>query len=128
MSNWTHVAAIFRIDYIHGIMEGLNFEEIFGKECLWKSDGATWEDMRKNPDKYFPHGSEGSLRMSVWENPNKSHLAAYTVSVFGDLRDHDDIEEIITWFNKCCEKCIIRQACVTVENEWNGTKTVHYER
>lgn len=126
MSNWTHVAAIFRID---SFARNLKFDKIFGEELHWNDPESKWEDASKYPKKYLPLGSEESLKMSVWEDPDTSCLAAYTVSIFGDLRDHDSIDEIIKWFDEKCKAVFIRQAVVTVDNECNGaiTKTYEYE-
>ncbi len=123
MSNWTHVAGIIRVDS----MEKLNFDKIIGKECLYASSSEVWEDARANPDKYLPMGSEGSLRKSIWKNPNENCVALYTVSIFGDLRDHDSISDIIEWFKEKCELLWVRNAVITVENEWYGMKTYTYE-
>lgn len=128
MSNWTHVAGIIRVDRIRvdDDTKELDFDEILGKECLWNSSRKVWDDALKNPDKYMPMGSEGSLQKSVWVNPNKDHVASYTVSIFGDLRDHDSISEIIDWFIEKCNLLWIRSAVITVENELHGTKTYTY--
>ena len=71
-------------------------------------------------------GSEGSLQISVWDNPDKNCANAYTVSIFGDLRDHDNPQEIINWFKSKINNLWIRQAVITVSNEWNGTFTWTY--
>jgi hypothetical protein len=128
MSNWTHVAGIIRVDRIRvdDDAEELDFDEILGKECLSDSSRKVWDDALKNPDKYMPMGSEGSLQKSVWVNPNKGHVDSYTVSIFGDLRDHDNISEIIDWFIEKCNLLWVRSAVITVENEWYGTKTYTY--
>ena len=127
MSNWTHVAAIVRLNYItFDDSYELDFEEIFGKECLFDSSWETWEDAEKHRDKYLPMGSEGSLQMSVWVNPNKSHAARYTVSIFGDLRDHESAEEIAEWFKQKCEdsSLSVREACIIAENERADHKVI----
>lgn len=127
MSDWTHVAAIFRVDGIRAVMPDPDFDAIFGKECLWDSPGETWDDWREHPDEYLPMGSEGTLEKSVWVNPDGSYAAAYAVSVFGDLRDYHSVDDVVVWFEACCGKCWIRQAAVTVYNEWSGeTRTVAY--
>ncbi|MBQ9613060.1 MAG: hypothetical protein IJV14_10830 [Lachnospiraceae bacterium] len=59
-------------------------------------------------------------------NPDKSSIAAYTVTIFGDLRDHDDPQDIIDWFKKKCREskkfgCLIRNATILVENERYGS-------
>ena len=81
----------------------LNFEKLIGKEVRFSDESDIWADARKHPKKYLPMGSEGSLRMSVWTNPEIHHVARYTVSIFGDLRDYDTPETIIEWFKKKCE-------------------------
>ena len=126
MSNWTHVAAIFRVD---ALCHDYNFTEMFGKELNFNDSIDKWWESQEHPEQFLPLGSEGSLNMSVWENPDSSYLAAYTVSVFGDLRDHNSINEIINWFDEKCKGIWIRQAVITVENEMYGmlTKTYGYE-
>lgn len=123
MSNWTHVAGIIRVD---GMAEQ-DFDEIIGKECLWGSPREVWEDVEANPDKYLPMGSEGSLHKSIWENPDKDCLAAYTISIFGDLRDHYSTSEIIEWFKSKCKELWVRNAVITVYNELYGTETYTYK-
>lgn len=127
MSNWTHVAGVMRINLFRFDDTELNFDEIFGKEVLFESPEEVWEDAAENPDKYLPMGSEGSLQKSVWVNPDKSQLFSYAVTIFGDLRDHGDPDEIIEWFKKKCELLYIRDAVITVLNERNGMKTYTYE-
>ena len=126
MSNWTHVAGVIRVDSIR-CLEQLDIEKHFGKACKWKDSLDVWKDADQNPEKYLPMGSEGSLEMSIWTNPDTGCLAAYTVSIFGDLRDHDSPDEIIEWFKQKCKGLLIRQATITVENEVNGTKNWTYK-
>ena len=126
MSNWTHVAGIIRVDYIKWDDDPeLDFDKLIGKECLWGSDYEVFEDADKHPELYLPMGSEGSLQKSVWINSNDSHVSRYTVSIFGDLRDHDSCDEIIEWFKSKCESLgdRVRQATITVNNEYSGTKS-----
>lgn len=126
MSNWTHVAGIIRVDGLRCLDDVLgdpNFDEIIGKECLWESPKEIWDDADDNPDKYLPMGSEGSLQKSIWINPDKDCMDSYTISIFGDLRDHDNVKEIIDWFKEKCKKLWVRNAVITVENEWYGTET-----
>ena len=123
MSNWTHVAGIIRVD---GLARK-DFDEIIGKECLWGSPSEVWEDAEVNPDKYLPMGSEGSLHKSIWENPNEYCLASYTVSIFGDLRDHYSTSDIIEWFKEKCKLLWVRNAVITVNNELLGTETYTYK-
>lgn len=130
MSNWTHVAGVIRVDYIKWDEDTpeLDFDKLIGKECLWGSDYEIFEDADKHPELYLPMGSEGSLQKSVWINPNDSHCSRYTVSIFGDLRDHDSCDEIIEWFENKCKALggSVRQATITVDNGRYGVKSYTY--
>lgn len=120
MSNWTHVAGIIRIDAFRFEDKIPDFDELIGRELHFMDTIAKWDDAHKHPEKYLPLGSEGSLMKSVWINPDRGDIAAYTVSIFGDLRDHHDAQEIIDWFKKICDKFTVRNAVIVVENEING--------
>ena len=127
MSNWTHVAAIFRIDDLRFAGEEMDFTKLFGKELNFEGDRWVWDEAEMYPESFLPCGSEGSLKMSVWTNPNDHSLAAYTVSIFGDLRDHNSVDEIINWFDEKCKAIkMLRQAVITVDNECFGMKTKTY--
>lgn len=128
MSNWTHVAGIIRMNSFRfdELYNEDYFDKLIGKECLFDAPLNVWDDAEENPDDYLPMGSEGSLQKSVWIDPDPSNIAAYTISIFGDLRNHDDIDEIIDWFKKICSKIWVRQAIITVLNERNGEKNWLY--
>lgn len=91
MSNWTHVAGIIRVDCLP--IEDLDFDGLIGEE--WHFG----DEFYIPKTGFLPDGSEGSLYKSVWEDPDVS-IARYTVSIFGDLRDREDPQEIIDWFKK----------------------------
>lgn len=132
MSVWTHVAAVFRIDspkvgmdgpringYIKPDWDKVTKKAIYDGDWLTEDDyelqkiNDSWEEYHEHPGRFMPTGSEGSLQRLVWVNPDKSRLARYVVTVFGDLRDYDDHEAIKEWFYDVCEKCYIRQATCT---------------
>lgn len=126
MSQWTHVNASFRLDSF-GRIEDEELIEIFGKSIDFYHMGEIeYDEDWEVKDKYLPMGSEGTLEMSIWHNPNESYIASTTVSIFGDLRDYGDYEEIEKWFNKCCDGFVcgigIRQAFCQVDVEGFGTK------
>ena len=104
-----------------------DFTKIFGKELNSNDSIDKWWESQEHPEQFLPLGSEGSLKMSIWENPDYFCVAAYTVSIFGDLRDHNSIDEIINWFDEKCKGIWIRQAVITVENEMYGTSTKTYK-
>ena len=129
MSVWTHVNASFRLDSF-GRIDDEKIINIFGKSVDYYHMNEieydeNWEV--KNKDKYLPMGSEGTLEMSTWHNPDESCVASTTVSIFGDLRDYDSFDEIEKWFNKCCNNCWIRQAVCQVKVEGCGTKVFQWE-
>lgn len=128
MSQWVHVAAIARIDYLPDIFEGgdLNFDEVFGKECSWDDPAAVWDDAVNNEDKYLPMGSEGSLHKSVWVNPHRNHADQYTVSIFGDIRDVSSGGWIIEWFKNKLNGLFVRNATITVDTERGTPSTWTY--
>ncbi len=127
MSQWTHVNASFRLDSL-GRMDDETIIKIFGKSVDYSHMDEIeydyeWEVVDKG--KYLPMGSEGTLEMSIWHNPNESCIASTTVSVFGDLRDYGSFNEIEEWFNRCCDafgRFGIRQAVCQVGVEGYGTK------
>lgn len=124
MSQWTHVNAIFRLDSF-GRIDDETLVSIFGKSVDYDNMDEVEYDENwtvKDKEKYLPMGSEGSLTMSIWHNPNTSCLASTTVSVFGDLRDYGSFDEIEKWFNRCCDKVFLRQAVCQVEVEGYGSK------
>lgn len=137
MSVWTHVAGIVRLDCIRVMYETemipKAIQEYFGKELRWDDDDDAWKENYEHKDRFLPCGSEGSLRMSIWENPNESHVSAYTVSIFGDLRDFDDAQSIIDWFKSKLDEesmskaipCWVRQASIVVRCEIGETLEYH---
>ena len=137
MSCWTSVAAVIRLDTVCFSDYKLQqirkkVRETLGKEVHWGSSNEIWEDAENRPEKYLPFGSEGSLEMVIHTNPDKSSVAAFTVTIFGDLRDRgyseEDLREnYIEWFkkrlNQLNEFVGIRQATITVTN---GYDTLNY--
>lgn len=124
MSNWTHVAGIIRVDGFRvGADTEPDWDGIIGKELRYEDEFEKWKEAEDHPERFMPLGSEGSLTKSIWANPDKSCIAAYTVSIFGDLRNHDDPDIIVEWFKDKCNKMFVRQATITVKNEWNGMRT-----
>lgn len=128
MSCWLHVAAVVRADEIVIEDNVLDFDNIFGKECLFDSSKELWDEAYDYPYRFLPMGSEGSLQKQVWVNPDKESLAAYSVMIFGDLRDRDDPETIIEWFKKCLDRLCVRQATITVDCSDKPTLSYVYKQ
>ena len=116
MSIWTHVAGVIRVDAIRGLLPTPDFDKIFIK--------SLWGDT--NMDCNMPMGSEGSLDYRVIENPDKDSIAAYTVVIFGDLRDvgADDIPDIKEWWEHTLTQFdMVRQAVLQIQPE-NGDTVI----
>lgn len=111
MSQWTHVAGTIRIDTIdhEGVREQIN--NVLGQ--TWKYG----DDVDPDID-YAPYGSEGSIQYIITENPDESCIAAFVVTFYGDLRNYDNDEKIIAWFEKACNTFYIRQAVITIDVEY----------
>ena len=121
MSQWLQVAAIARIDSLRfnpvSTEEATEkFEAIFGKECSW--DSGNFDDAFEHPESYLPMGSEGSLAMNVWVNPDIHCLDSYTVSIFGSLRDRgeEDAKQIIEWFRNKVSSIATRNAIIDIDS------------
>ena len=112
MSMWTHVAAVARID---SFVENDDFSPVFGRECLAGDSREVWNEAQEHPERFLPMGSEGTLQMSVWINPQRNCLARYVVTVFGDLRDYQDGMGVIEWFKEKLKPLWVRQATITVD-------------
>ncbi|MCP3681274.1 MAG: hypothetical protein GY861_01160 [bacterium] len=114
MSQWTHVNGSIRIDALRIIgMPQPNLKELF-KTASFEDDSAVWDNCN------VPIGSEGSIAVSIWENPSDSAVTAYTVGIFGDLRDYEDEEEIVKWFTDIIENkgLMIRDAIISIKIEY----------
>lgn len=110
MSQWTHVNASIRYDTHIGI--GL-------------------PDFGYN----VPEGSEGPLTISIWQNPHRMMSASHTVSIFGDLRDYNDVEEILRYFTRITtenydsmdSKLDVRSGTLEIIRDWIDTKLFRWD-
>lgn len=119
MSIWTHVAATIRFDAIR--LTGFpSLRPNLGNTCTFESSPKEWDACD------VPCGSEGSLQYHILENPRKEELAAYVVTIWGDLRSYDNVEEIIGYLNRITTGTIVRQGCCVIEVEGKETVFVAY--
>ena len=121
MSQWTHVCGCIRVDALRfcGNDDKSNIEKALGHIVKFGDDSY---------ETTMPCGSEGSIEYEIYENPDKSAMAAFTVAVWGDLRDYDDVSEIEKWFNDACSKLWIRNAVLHIEVEYGEEKTITYKQ
>jgi len=122
MSQWTHVCGCIRVD---AFRIGENDFERF------QIESALGRIVRYGDDDYetiLPCGSEGSLEYEIYENPDKTCIAAYVVAIWGDLRDYSDVEEIEEWFNVACSTItFVRNAVLHIDVEGGLEKTITYK-
>lgn len=105
MSVWTHVNGVIRFDGIAALGDSK-------PDC---GNMAHFEDSEEVWDKCdIPCGSEGSLTINIWENPDETCLARWTVTIFGDLRDYDNDDEIIEYFNRITKDNFIRDGLFSI--------------
>lgn len=116
MSQWTHCTATFRIDTFERDLTPEKLESLIGKP---QGHGRPYIEC--GDVKVLPCGSEGSLEYSIYESPDESLMAAYVLTVFGDLRDYDDDKALVEWFEEACSHFMIRQAVITIDVEYQKT-------
>ena len=122
MSRWTHVAGLVRIDSVAHLLVG-----------------GDWKPSLTNfLADALPAGSEGPLQFQVVEKPDTPNSACRGwVSIWGDLRDFGDEEEVASikaWiekvfppFDKIVEQkrdWFVRQGIVLVEDEMGKNSVV----
>lgn len=110
MSQWTHVNAAIRFDGL--TKKELPTEKELGNICRWED-----EDISHWGNCNIPCGSEGSIQYRIIKNPDKSALAAMVVVFYGDLRDYDDNNEIVHYFNRIIKDKFIRSGLLEIEVE-----------
>ena len=126
MSQWTHVCGCIRVDTIPLHVLGLRDYDF--ENLLKKQFGETWSyDDENEEDKYdkcsVPKGSEGSIQYKIQKTGSENNMTWGLITIWGDLRDFDDPQEIFEWIKKSCdskdELFSIRSCCVEVYVESN---------
>lgn len=117
MSQWTHVAAMIRFDGL----QGLSKPPDLGNIALYDDDEATWDECD------VPKGSEGSLQHDLLINPDQSCMAAYVGTIWGDLRDYEDVQEITDYLNRITKGHSIRQGVAHIAVEYRDVVILKYD-
>jgi len=121
MSQWTHVCGCIRYDALR--MAGMPYatldqiKELIGHPVNYDDAKEKWDACN------VPCGSEGSIQFVFWSNRSLNSLAAFTVGIFGDLRDFgsEDVPKIKEWFEKVTksEGVMVRSAILEIEVEYS---------
>lgn len=100
MSQWTHVNAAIRYNYLDMLQAKNPIENgVFGTPHDYYGNAPEgFASFPGSPS--IPFGSEGSLDYRVTKTGEENSLASRTVIFWGDLRDYDDVEELRKYFNK----------------------------
>lgn len=112
MSQWTHINGCIRIDGIPAIedISKADVKKVFGNTCDYDSPDSQWHLCN------VPCGSEGSLQYEILQVGDG--MVLYTVPIWGDLRDYDDVEAIKKWFDKITSSgLMIRSAVLQIHVE-----------
>jgi hypothetical protein len=112
MSIWTHVAAAIRFDAMRTLPDArARMHPVLGNTVSFTDDEQAWLKCD------VPCGTEGSLQHTLWENPHLSSLSAYTATIFGDLRDYNNVGEIVEYLRRCTQDRFVRQGVAVIEVE-----------
>ena len=114
MSTWTHVAAVIRFDACRGMPGIENSPPDLGRMWVYNPGESVEERVRKHGECDIPCGSDESLQYRVWEDPDPVSVAAYTAMIWGDLRDYDNIGEILKYLKRVAAGRDVRQGCATI--------------
>jgi len=113
MSTWTHIAGCIRFDGIPSLggplstMHGM--KDHLGATCSFDDDEDAWDKCS------VPCGSEGSLQYKIIRAGDG--MVLWTVAIWGDLRDYDNVEAVQKWFDRITtdSQALIRTAIMHVQ-------------
>lgn len=121
MSIWTHVNGCIRIDGVPQL--GLKSDvqdvvDIMGNTCDWEDSEEIWEKCT------VPKGSEGSIQYKILKVGDG--MVLWTIPIWGDLRDYDNVKEIEDWFMGIIANpdVWIRSAVLEIEVEGGEYKVI----
>lgn len=134
MSQWTHVAGHIQLNHL-----GLSGEDDYYKKHIERVKKAFGHIKRKDSEYGFewtdservPQGSEGCLdydvRVTGYSCDGSESLNWGYVTIWGDLRDYSDHEEIYEWIKSSCEidYISVRTCSVLIEIEYQGKWLVY---
>lgn len=114
MSQWTHINASIRFDGI----KGMTLDPDLGKTVSYDDPVGAWNACD------VPRGSEGSLQNTLTEIGDGA--VRFVATVWGDLRDYEDVAEIEAYLDRIVEGQGIRSGVAEIEVEYKSTKVLRY--
>lgn len=138
MSQWTHVAGHIQLDCFEGIGNPdyyHNGHEEFVKVAFGKIE-TTQEKIGNRTYTFHssdvvPSGSEGPLgydiKVTGEQDEGGGPINWGYITIWGDLRDYDDVQEIYKWIKDSCNKSVIhvRNCAVLISVEFQGQWLVY---
>lgn len=127
MSEWTHLTGCIRIDTMPNIDDNIFIS------ILKQKFGNTWS-LKVVDSRYelctIPKGSEGSVQYNILKTGSGSSLSWGLITIWGDLRDYDDPEEIFKWIKESCNSLDfwIRSCCVEVNVNHSKQYLIHKDK
>jgi len=113
MSTWTHINGCIRVDGVPGL--GMPGDTVYSMRRILGDEVKFGVDARE-VDNPLPTGSEGSFSYEIITAGGG--LVMWTIPIWGDLRDYDDVDAIKAWFKGVIHSgVLIRSAILEVEVE-----------
>lgn len=105
------------------------------KKKEFESHKKLWDEYKVHPELFLPMGSEGSLHLKsrlLTRVKNSLYPYRYKVEIYGDLRDHYDVEEVIDCIRNGVNKLKARHDCcisteANVRNYLDGMASYKFE-
>lgn len=120
MSQWTHVVAAIRFDALRSLGMGYMKLSDLGHTVRFEDPSEKWARCD------VPKGSEGSLQTHLVEDPDESSMAAYTATIWGDLRDYEDVGEIVRYLDRICRGRAVRSGVAKIDVEGQPIRLFRY--
>ena len=100
-----------------------DMKALLGNTVTYEDEESAWDACN------VPQGSEGSLQYEISEVGEG--LVWLTVSIWGDLRDYENVSEIEEWFNKVTTTSppgvMVRSAILEAHTEGRERKVLQYK-
>ncbi len=123
MSVWTHVNGQIRLDK----WDKEPKPPFLGKMAIFTVNTHGEYARKMLSECEVPCGSEGSLRWEFHQDPPSSSVCWGYISIDGDLRDYDNINEILEWLKSSTAELHIRQGILQIVIEGRGPQILSYD-